>query len=155
MTFTIVSKKYGSFDVLIDDEDWDKVKEYKWHIKKYVNSFYAAKNTDDNTLLIHRFIMNCPDGMIVDHINHNTLDNRKENLRICTKQQNNMNARKSNKFNSSFKGVKLNGKGYQSRIQFNYKRINIGTFKTELEAGRAYDIKAKELHGQYAQLNNA
>ena len=77
---------------IIDLDDIDKVKNHKWclHGKGYVSSNSAG--------FLHRFIMNPPEGMAVDHINHNTLDNRKENLRICTLQQNNwnMNVRENN-----------------------------------------------------------
>lgn len=92
----INSPKYGKKTVFIDIEDIEKVKCYSWCLRKNGDDFYVqshiliAPNKRQN-IQIHRVIMNCPDTKVIDHINHNTLDNRKQNLRICTIAENNKN----------------------------------------------------------------
>lgn len=75
---------------LVDDEDYNWLSYFKWH---YANG-YAQSNLLKNRLSMHSLIMNTPKGMDTDHINHNTLDNRRENLRICTRSENLLNAKK-------------------------------------------------------------
>ena len=87
----IISPKYGKIITLIDLEDVDKIKNYTWGVRydKKMMSFYinCSKFNGKNKAL-HRYITNCPKNMIIDHINHNTLDNRKKNLKICTHNDN-------------------------------------------------------------------
>jgi hypothetical protein len=94
--------------------------------------------------------------MLADHINHNTLDNRKANLRPATREQNAWNMRKKlGKHSSRFKGVSLL-KGlnkWRARIGYNGRRISIGCYDEEESAARDYDRKAKELYGGYAKCN--
>ena len=73
--------------VLIDIEDIDKVKDYKWNL----SHGYAYHSGTTKKIFMHRLIMNCNDDLVIDHINHDELDNRKSNLRLCTCQQNSMN----------------------------------------------------------------
>ena len=96
----IHSPTFGDFNILFDKEDYEKVSQYQWCINKCWNknsniepAFYVGTSSgeNNNSLLLHRFITNCPKGYVVDHINHNELDNRKENLRICTQSENKMN----------------------------------------------------------------
>ena len=81
--------------VLIDIEDSEKVKDFKWYIDKNEYIVSKCKKTGHKGLYLHRFIMNCPEDMVVDHINHNTLDNRKSNLRICTQHENTFNKKEN------------------------------------------------------------
>ena len=100
--------------------------------------------------------------MQVDHINGNTLDNRKENLRLCTNQQNAMHRGKTKNNKSGYKGVRYmkkkkgmineHSKPWQAQIYLNQKQIYLGCYKTPEEAARAYDKKAIELFGEYATL---
>ena len=165
MKFEINSTKHGTKEVLIDDEDWKIVKNYTWHISydKTINNFYISSSGWDKFLkikskgvLLHRLIMDCPKEMQVDHINHNTLDNRKENLRICTSAENNRNRKKRvTGTTSKYMGVcfdKQRNK-YRSRIYVNKKYLDLGRYKTQEEAAVKYNIKAIELFGQYASLN--
>jgi hypothetical protein len=105
-------------------------------------------------------ILNAPPNMEVDHVNGNPLDNRKENLRVCTHEENGRN-RKPNK-GKIFKGVreiksvgqkKARHKRFLAAIYFKGKSIPIGYYATEEEAALAYDRKAKELFGEFANLN--
>ena len=148
---------------LVDDEDFDKLNQYKWcaQYSSGVESFYAVRGENQKILLMHRIIMNTPRGMQTDHINHNTLDNRKENLRICTGSQNQMNLIKHKKATSNYKGVTIVKKMYKNtiykywyaRICVNRKVIELGYFRNEIQAVKAYNKKAKELFGEYALLN--
>jgi hypothetical protein len=145
---------------LVDDEDYESVSKYKWcaHItrKKYS---YATRNVKVNgkykTISMHRLIMLCPDNMQIDHINHNGLDNRKKNLRICKPRQNCMNRYKHQSSHRKYKGVWLhpNIDKWKAGICVNGKLINLGLFKTEKEAAKAYNRAAKKYFGEFAHLN--
>lgn len=131
---------------LIDLEDIDKVKQYKWNLnaREYVY-------TDSTNILLHRLIMNCPDDKVVDHINHNKLDNRKSNLRICTQQQNSKNRSICSKNTSGITGVwwyKPCGK-WCAQITYNKKRIHLGLFDTLEEATQARKQAEIDLFGEY------
>ena len=114
---------------LIDLEDIDKVKKYRWCLH---NGY--AKNNDIGVL--HRFIISCPEGMEVDHINRNRLDNRKSNLRVVTHQQNNMNKGVTKSNTSGYPGVYWykNRNKWQVGIKVNYKQIFLGYFNDLEEA---------------------
>jgi hypothetical protein len=103
---------------------------------------------------MHRVILNAPKGLMVDHINHDTLDNRKENLRIVTNQQNTFNQKLKN-HSSKYKGVTWNSNSEKwcARIRHN-KPIYLGLFKDEKEAGMAYNEGAKKYFGEFALLND-
>src|SRR5258708_31028872 len=110
---------------IIDDEDFEKINQFNWY---YGKNSYATRDIKINkkrkSILLHREIINCLDNQMVDHINGNTLDNRKENLRICTKSQNGMNRGKQKNNTSGYKGVhfyKANKK-WQAYISYNSKR---------------------------------
>ena len=108
---------------------------------------------------MHRLIMDpIPDGMQVDHVNHNGLDNRKKNLRICTSQQNTWNAQKpklNRESSSQYKGVSWYKRynKWVARGTHDGKRITLGYYNCEKEAARAYDAAAKKYFGEYAHLN--
>lgn len=157
MEIIIDSPKYGLHIILIDDEDYEKIYEYQWHVKKRDNIFYAystiwdKKNKKFISIIMHRLIFGLTDSKIqIDHINHNGLDNRKENLRICSNQQNQYNQRPQRNTISKYKGVSKNGKYFSASI----KTKLIGYFDKEEDAARAYNIKAKELFGEFAYLND-
>lgn len=100
---------------MIDLEDVEKVKGYKW-----AYSYGYAINY--SVSFLHRLIMNCPDDMVVDHINHNKLDNRKENLRICTQQQNMMNRTTQSNNTSGVTGVNWDKQANKWRVQIAINR---------------------------------
>lgn len=141
---------------LVDDEDFDFLNQWKWSFRSNYASRadYTDKNNIKWTVLMSRVLMDNPEGMHVDHINGNTLDNRKRNLRVCTTGQNQCNSRaKSGKF----KGVSFDKtkNKWIARIQADKKPKRIGAFDTEIEAAQAYDLAAKEIHKEYARTNNA
>lgn len=99
---------------------------------------------------IHRMIMSEPPGMVIDHIDGNKLDNRKENLRICTQQQNGWNRGKPSNNTSGFKGVCWHKQTQKWQAIINHKHI--GYFKTAEKAYEAYVKAAQELHGDFAKF---
>lgn len=165
---------------LVDDEDFEYLSKHSWHSviynkKKNKQHIYAqttirAKDLKKNYKM-HRYILNLIDTKLdIDHINGNTLDNRRCNLRICTRSQNNMNAIKRNHKNScapisKYKGVrysfiyKTNGKKYirnkpwVAGATFNNKPKYLGYFKTEIEAAQAYDEFVLLNYGDFALIN--
>jgi len=96
-----------------------------------------------------------PPGKMVDHFDHNKLDNCRANLRICTPRENTYNRRKTAGASSRFKGVSRS-RGHRKwhvELWSRGKKVFAGSFKDEVEAARAYDRKAVELFGEYAHLN--
>lgn len=146
--YKIVPISGGNF-VKVDNEDFTKVKNISW---SNLSSNYAHNQKNG---LMHRLIMNCPADMCVDHINGDTYDNRKINLRICTHQQNMMNTKIRTDSSSSYKGIYYVGflKKWAARISFNGNKTHIGVYRSEIDAAKAYDTKAKELFGEFARVN--
>ena len=103
---------------------------------------------------MHGLIMPAPDGQFVDHINGNGLDNRRENLRLVTHQQNSFN-QKHHGGSSKFKGVSIDriSGSWRAYITVDGKRKHLGRHGTEIDAAKAYDMAAKEFFGEYAKLN--
>jgi hypothetical protein len=154
----LTSRIYGEKIFLIDDEEWDRVSKYKWHLHKDIPSdhFYVYGTVNGQSTSLARFIMMASADKIVDHIDGNTFDNRKRNLRICTKRQNSINRRKSRTAkNSKFKGAYFNKRNSEwwSHIKSEGKLYRDGPFYSEVDAARAYNIRAIELYGEYARLN--
>ena len=145
--------------ILIDEEDYDKIKDYYWRIdapvtRPWYGPYVVGEHRKTKKKVkLHRLILDAPDGMDVDHIDHNGLNNTKENLRICTHMQNMANRKKNSNNKTGFKGVSLHRKKYRAQLRFNGERFSLGCYDTPEEAARAYDEKAKELHGEYANLN--
>jgi len=104
---------------------------------------------------MHRVIMRAPKGVMCDHRNHNGLDNRKSNLRLCTSAQNQYNKKPKKDCASKYKGVvrRKDCKKWRAKIGFKGKRIHLGYFDDEMDAAMAYDDKAIELFGEFAYLN--
>ena len=144
----------------VDDADFDWLNQYKWHAHKDLGGYYAKrtihKNRKYHKIRMHRVIMNCPEDKQIDHINHNTLDNRKCNLRICTFPENQRNRLPRLNCSSQYKGVcwHKQNKKWVSRIKLDQKNYSLGSYDSEIEAARAYNTKATELFGNFAVLNN-
>ena len=136
--------------VLIDIEDSEKVKDFKWYIDKNEYIVSKCKKTGHKGLYLHRFIMNCPEDMVVDHINHNTLDNRKSNLRICTQHENTFNKKE----NGNDKGVFLRGNKWIAQISYNYKNIYLGRFDTYEEALKVRKEAEIKYFGEFRNKEN-
>lgn len=151
----------GNF-AIVDGDDFTKLSKFKWHSHRCGRAYYAFRhasvpNCNKRTIiLMHRQIMNSPPDKAVDHINHNGLDNRKANLRIVSRMQNQWNMRKQQtNCTSRYKGIYFykRYKKWSASIRHNGTHIFLGNFDDEETAARAYDAKARELFGQYACLN--
>ena len=141
---------------IVDDEDYEQLSRYRWYAHRDGNTFYAVSRIKGKQVLMHREILNVPEGTETDHRNGNGLDNWNANLRICTKQQNGFNSRKRLKTSSKYKGVcwDKRSRKWRAHIRCNGKQIHGGCFKNEEEAAEAYNAKARELFGDFAQLNH-
>jgi hypothetical protein len=169
-------------EALIDAEDAYRVSYYDWHLR----NGYAARSVvtlveelgpplrysmagsslvaqparilvrKKRTVLLHRWLINAPDGYPVDHKNCIPLDNRKQNLRICTNAENARNRSLSEANTSGFKGVTAvaskKGTRYTAQIGHNSKTIYLGRYDTPEEAHTAYCDAALALHGRFANL---
>lgn len=139
--------------VLVDDEDVERLSAFRWHRKQ---SGHVHRSIQRGKIKrgIHRDVIGAPDGVWVDHINGDPLDNRKVNLRLCDRTGNNRNSR-SRGCSSRFKGVcwNKNCRKWQAAIKVNRKSIHLGLFATEEEAAAAYDTAAKNYFGDFARLN--
>ena len=140
----ITSKKHGIYYILFDTEDYDKIKHFHWNVEKDVNGKFYIRNSSSN-LKIHRLIMETPRDLVVDHLNHNTLDNRKVNLKNCTTAENNQNVNLVNKYPNKTTGeyglcyrevkYKIGNKIYKYwRFIVQVKNFKAKYFKTKWEA---------------------
>ena len=143
--------------VLIDSDDYEMIKAYKWFRE---TNGYAVREVNENgkrkVIKMHRQIMGFPEGLVIDHINGDLLDNRKSNLRACTHKQNIRNSKKPNIKNaaSKYKGVSYSkrDKLYIARIKHEGKHV-AAYFKSEVEAAKKYDEMAIRYFGEYARIN--
>ena len=143
---------------MVDAQDYERVSRCKWCLSRSGDRLYAQRRSRGKTIRMHQVIMNPPQGMVVDHINGNGLDNRRCNLRICTRLQNawNHTRRKQQGASSPYIGVypcrRPPGKWYV-KLQCDGATTYLGPFDSAIEAALARDRKAIELFGAYANLN--
>ena len=145
----------------IDAQDFEKISKFKWCAKKSGSRYYAVAyvrgggRSNNKQVAMHRLILDYYGPLDVDHINGNQLDNRKCNLRIVTRSQNNLNQKKVRKGTSKYKGVYFDKrrKRYIAEAKLNGKRIFQKSFMTEIEAAKAYDEIAKKHFGEFASTN--
>lgn len=144
---------------VLDKEDATVVGGYKWRVNSqgyvYRNDWNGGRQ---RKLYLHRVVMgiaNMARGIEVDHRNGDKLDNRRENLRLCTRGHNNAARRKQTGCSSKFRGVTWDKdkKRWQAQIGFRGKNKVLGRFKVEEDAARAYDKEARKLYGEFAQPN--
>ena len=149
----------GKF-AIVDDADFDWLSQWKWSYNAHKRTDYAVRaigrHTDQVTIYMHRIIANPPSGKETDHINGNGLDNRRCNLRACTRSQNHMNRRKQANCSSQYKGVSWDKARQKWWVQISkcHGGIHrIGRFDDEEKAARTYDRFALEYFGTFAHLN--
>jgi len=147
---------------IVDPQNYYRFGCFKWYLTAKDGKFYAVRNfTVDKTktkmISMHREIINAPKGLLVDHKNTDSLDNRRENLRLATRSQNMQNMKKKNKDKSTsrFIGVWFDKSAgnWPSKITVNGKKIHLGRFHNEIDAARAYDRAAIKYRGEFARLN--
>ena len=142
----------------VDDEDFDRVSRYKWCAQVSDRKTPVAlrgKTADCPHRYMHRFILDAKPGELVDHINGDTLDNRRANLRLCSNAENLRNRGATRTNRSGFKGVSWSrvGEAWIAQITVNYECVHLGYFKTKEDAAKAYDDAALRYHGEFAHLN--
>lgn len=150
----------GKYFAKVDDEWYDYLMQWKWHVRTK-HGIYAQRVENRNiTISMHRVIMGVTDPKLhVDHIDHDSLNNQKSNLRICTPSQNQMNRKKNKNGSSPYRGVSIHiRKTYDKPkwiaiITSHKKRHYLGIFDTAEEAAREYDKYSKILNGEFANFN--
>jgi HNH endonuclease len=142
---------------IVDDEDYERLIKLNWYVTLNCNNWYAVIRRFNKPLYLHRYLLSPGKNLVVDHINMNTLDNQKCNLRIVTQGYNIQNKPKLKTNTSGYKGVQIRNdrpsSKYRAKIDFNGKQIYIGSYPTLIEAAKAYDIEALKLYGANANLN--
>lgn len=148
---------------MVDDSDFRWLNQWRWYaaLDKKNRTFYAQRHCwnkqtkKDEIVRMHRLILDAPKGKMVDHISGDCLDNRRENIRVVSHQENSLNRRIQKDNTSGFKGVhwnKQSGK-WTACIQKGRVSFFLGYFVEREEAARAYDEAASKLHGEFARLN--
>ena len=143
------NKRNTGLVTLVGDEDYEWLNQWMWtavstHRR---NGGYAMRIENGKTILLHRLILNATEGVEVDHVNGNGLDNRRSNLRIATRAQGMANRRLFKNNKSGYKGVMFDKKTGKWRMYFKM------LFDTPEEAARAYDKVAKLFFGEFAKIN--
>ncbi len=145
-----------------DPADYKRLKGYEWFAQKGSRNFYAvrqvgrSKGKRKTLIFLHKEIIDVPEGMVTDHINHDAMDNRRANLRAATHSQNACHTKKhSGVSRSKYKGIfwQKKQKKWVARIMFDGNRIYLGCFKDEIEAAKAYDKAARKYHKEFACFN--
>lgn len=143
---------------IIDDCDVDAASKHRWHATESYSKngrhigWYAKTEIGRRTTYLHRWLLDAPVGTLVDHINGDKLDNRRANLRLCTRAQNCTN-RVTPIGVTGFRGVFRDRHWFRARLWANGEVHRLGYFTTPEAAARAYDAGALRLHGEFACLN--
>jgi len=144
------------YSTKVDIDDYDKLIKHKWYTDGGTKGCFQVKSLiNGKRVFMARLITKCPKGLVVDHINHDPFDNRRKNLRVCTQEQNRMNTKIHKDNKCGYKGVyqdKRTGH-WTAKVGLRKKSYWLGTFGDAISAAKAYDLKARELFGEFASLN--
>lgn len=150
----------GHLFAFVDDEDFELVSESSWHLIKNGcgRTYYACTTLHGKKVRMHRLILGASSNKEVDHKDGNGLNNQRNNIRLCSSQQNQANQRKHRDSSSPYKGVCLKKDKprtipWCANITVLGKRIALGYFSTAKEAAIAYDKAALEYFGEFANFN--
>lgn len=138
----------------VDDADYERVAQFKWHIKRYSHTIYATAHVPGNArqkVLLHRVIMDAAPGVEIDHIDRDGLNCQRSNLRASTHKQNNGNKQKRKDSKVPYKGITWHAQSSRWRVRV--AKQHIGMFDDPVEAAKAYDVAAKKQWGEFAYLN--
>lgn len=151
----VLELKFEQGIVLVDWREYSKVKDYGWYLSKDSHSYYLKANKGGSSISYHNFCYGS-EGYLVDHIDGNSLNNLRSNIRVCTPSQNQANQKLQSKSKSSqFKGVTFNKLKNKWIAQIGYEgnRIYLGQFESEKEAALKYDEAAIYYFGSFAKTN--
>lgn len=138
---------------VIDASDVETVGAFNWIAHRSGGHWYGRRRDGQRLVLLHRSILAVPAEMVVDHVNGDTLDNRRLNLRPATRAQNARNARTPSHSRSGIKGACLFAGRWRARIRLNGKQVCLGRFDTAEEAHAAYSAAAKQHFGEFARVS--
>lgn len=141
------------FETIVDDEDFEDLAKSRWYVFKCRDWHLPyAKRLDG--MLMHRVLLNAPDGIVCDHRNGNSLDNRRDNLRLSTRSQNKANSKRYSNNKSGFKGVSWSKqrRKWKAKIYVNLQPIDLGCFSDVIEAAAAYRAAATKFFGEFARF---
>jgi HNH endonuclease len=156
---------------LVDDEDYEWLMQWKWNYHRVKKNIGYATRTDrssetgkQRTVRMHTAIMGTKTGFVIDHKNHNTLDNQKSNLRFCTQGQNVCNrdsrtkrdaprSRSFSQYKGVFQRIKPGKNKWCARIYLTGKYKYLGCFENEVDAAKVYDRAARQYFGEFADTN--
>lgn len=142
---------------LVDAADYEWLSQWKWSAVRCSGRFYACRvktvSGKQTMLLMHRVLLDAPKGLVVDHINGDTVDNRRGNIRLCTQKDNAQNVRRhKDKVSKGPKGVEL--RPGRNRWVATHRGVYIGSFLTEQDASAAYDAAALAYSPEFCRPNN-
>ena len=158
MSTAVLFTTTNGLPFLVSEEDKEFVASQPWTALKVKGSSNYIMTLPRPRLMLHRLLLNAPEGIRVDHINGHPEDNRRSNLRLATDAQNARNRRKHSTMNgkppvSQYKGVFQNCNNWKACIRVNRKNMYLGTYRMELEAALAYDDAALRHFGEFAKFN--
>jgi hypothetical protein len=157
MTKTIPLSR-GLF-AIVDDCDFNEMSKFKWCAQEDDHTYYAVRSEKHigktKVIRMHRSILNPSDDMVIDHINGNGLDNRRENIRACSIKENCRNYKMPKTNTSGVKGAVFDKRRGKWQVHIKVDRLNkhIGYFDSLEDAAKAYNEAAKKYHGEFAKLN--
>ena len=149
-----VIKLTQGYSTIVDDKDFYIVKKYKWHAENHLESIRVYGWVDGKSVTLSNLLLNPQKGMEVDHINGNPLDNRRENLRVCTHAENMFNKKIYKNNSSGIKGIYFDNRKNRWCAQLikNNKKVFRKTYKSKTEASEGYKNAAHLYFGKYERL---
>lgn len=138
---------------LVDEADYDEICTRRWYLKPegYAFAVFGSRRQGRRYRMMHRVILNAPDGVQVDHANRNRIDNRRCNLRFATATQNMVNAVRPS--SGLYRGVEMKSGRWYARIKVDKRDVRLGVFPSPVDAAIAYDSAARKHYGEFALTN--